>query len=147
MNFFVSRRLCAPIQQCGKATFFLFLAIYFSAKKLRKEGFNFDLVDGHYFYPDGVSIAAACKFLKRPFTLTARGTDLSLIAQIPLPRKMICWASNKAAHLITVCEALREVLLEMGQSQENVTTLRNGVDLKLFHLPCDEIPLASISPT
>ncbi len=112
--------------------FFLFLAILFSARKLRKEGFDFDLVDGHYFYPDGVSIAAACKILGKPFTVTSRGTDLNLIPQFRLPRKMIQWTINQCDHAMAVCEALRTEIIKLGAPKEKATTLRNGVDLQLF---------------
>lgn len=111
---------------------FLFLAIFFSARKLRKEGFDFDLVDGHYFYPDGVSIAAACNMLGKPFTVTSRGTDLNLIPQFRLPRKMIKWTINQCDHAMAVCEALRTEIINLGAPAEKATTLRNGVDLQLF---------------
>ena len=34
--------------------------------------------------------------------------------------------------LITVCEALKTRLVELGVPPERVTVLRNGVDLELF---------------
>jgi glycosyltransferase involved in cell wall biosynthesis len=67
-----------------------------------------------------------------PVTVTARGTDLSLIPQFRRPRKMILDAAAKADGLITVCQALKDTLAGMGVPGERVTVLRNGVDLDLF---------------
>ena len=56
-------------------------AIYKSAISLINQGFEFDLIDGHYFFPDGVAIAKVAKKLAKPFTVTARGTDIIRIAK------------------------------------------------------------------
>ena len=46
--------------------------------------------------------------------ITARGTDLNLIPQYPTPRTMICEAAAQADGLITVCQALKDRLIELG---------------------------------
>jgi glycosyltransferase involved in cell wall biosynthesis len=45
---------------------------------------------------------------------------------------MIRWAADHAAGLITVCEALRQRLVDLGVARERIRVLRNGVDLALF---------------
>ena len=45
---------------------------------------------------------------------------------------MICDAAAHADGLITVCQALKDRLVELGTAPERVTVLRNGVDLDLF---------------
>jgi glycosyltransferase involved in cell wall biosynthesis len=35
--------------------------------------------------------------------------------------------------MITVCQALKDALVELGAPAEKITVLRNGVDLELFH--------------
>jgi glycosyltransferase involved in cell wall biosynthesis len=45
---------------------------------------------------------------------------------------MILDAAAKADGMITVCQALKDTLIEMGVADERVTVLRNGVDLELF---------------
>jgi hypothetical protein len=52
-------------------------------ERVRAEGFDFDLIDAHYFYPDGVAAVALGRALGRPVTVTARGTDINLIPQYP----------------------------------------------------------------
>ncbi len=91
-----------------------------------------DVIDAHYFYPDGVAAALLGRRLGRPLVITARGSDLNLIPRHPLARRMICWAAAQADALITVSQALKDALTGLGVSAEKITVLRNGVDLNLF---------------
>ncbi|HZU87614.1 MAG TPA: glycosyltransferase, partial [Stellaceae bacterium] len=93
---------------------------------------GFDLIDAHYFYPDGVAAAWIGRQLRRPVVITARGTDVNLIPRYRLPRIMIRWAIGEAAGLIAVSGALKQALVELGAAPERVAVLRNGVDLSLF---------------
>jgi glycosyltransferase involved in cell wall biosynthesis len=68
-----------------------------------------------------------------PVVLTARGTDLNLIPQHPIARRMIKHAAAQADGLIAVCQALKDSLVQLGIAPEDVEVLRNGVDLDLFH--------------
>ena len=103
-----------------------------SMSRLRDEGYDFDLIDAHYFYPDGVAAVLLGQWFNKPVVITARGTDINLIPQHALPRKMILWAARRAAGMITVCQALKDALVELGVPAERIVALRNGVDLKLF---------------
>lgn len=103
-------------------------------RKIRESGFDFDVIDAHYFYPDGVAAAYVGQKLGVPVLITARGTDLNLIPRYALPRKMIRWAADRALGMITVCAALKDVLVGMGVPEQRVTVLRNGVDLDFFRV-------------
>ena len=118
--------------------FFLATAILWAARKLTKLGNRYDLVDAHYYYPDGVAVAMVSRFLGLPFTVTARGSDINLLSQYTLPRRLIQWAAARAAASITVSEALKERLLSLGVRKEKVHVLRNGVDLEQF-MPLDRV--------
>lgn len=100
------------------------------------EGYDFDVIDAHYFYPDGVAAVMLGKYFNKPVTITARGTDINLIPRYSLPRKMIRWAAGHAKGLITVCNALKDEMVELGVPAERITPLRNGVDLQRFQ-PAD----------
>ena len=104
--------------------------------EILRGGYDFDLIDAHYFYPDGVAAAILAKHFGKPLVITARGTDLNLIPAHAIPRRLICRAADTADGLITVCAALREVLLDLGVSGDKVRVLRNGVDLETF-VPTD----------
>ena len=45
---------------------------------------------------------------------------------------MIRWAADNAAGLVTVCEALKRELENLGVDPERIRVLRNGVDLSMF---------------
>lgn len=99
----------------------------------------FDLIDAHYFYPDGVAAAHLAKTFNLPFTVTARGTDINLIPRYASPRAQILWAAARASGIITVAGALKDAIEEMAAgaiSLPPVRVLRNGVDLKAFR-PAD----------
>jgi glycosyltransferase involved in cell wall biosynthesis len=113
--------------------FFLALSLWLTVARLRRQGLRYDLVDGHYYYPDGVAIALLARVLGRPFTVTARGTDINLIPKHRLPRRMILWASRRAAASIAVCRALKDEMVALGAEADKIHVLRNGVDLTLFH--------------
>ena len=100
--------------------------------RLLDEGYDFDLIDAHYFYPDGVAAVKLGQYFNKPVVITARGSDISLIPQFAGPRKMIQWAAAHAAAMITVCDALKGELVELGADAAKVTPLRNGVDLQRF---------------
>lgn len=107
-------------------------AAYGSLRKQITGGYDFDLIDAHYFYPDGVAAVMLAKRLGKPVVITARGTDLNLIPRYRLPRRMIQWAAANADSMITVCAALKDTLTGLGVQSGRINVLRNGVDLDFF---------------
>lgn len=101
-------------------------------KKLIRDGFDFDLIDAHYYYPDGVAASIIAKKLGKPFVVTARGTDLNLIPQHAYPRQLILQTAQAASASIGVCKALMDTLQGLGADPAKLHTLRNGVDLQRF---------------
>ncbi|MGH7090257.1 MAG: glycosyltransferase [Stellaceae bacterium] len=100
-------------------------------RRLRKER-DFDLIDAHYFYPDGVAAALIGAVLHKPVVITARGSDLTELSRYALPRSMVRFAVRSAAGLIAVSRALKDELVHLGAPASKVRVLRNGVDLSLF---------------
>jgi teichuronic acid biosynthesis glycosyltransferase TuaC len=101
-------------------------------RKLIDGGYDFDLIDAHYYYPDGVAASFIAKALGKPFVVTARGTDLNLIPEYEKPRKLILETAERASASIGVCKALMDRLAELGADPVKLHTLRNGVDLERF---------------
>lgn len=101
-------------------------------KKLQQDGFDFDLIDAHYYYPDGVAAGILAKQLGKPFVVTARGTDLNLIPDYPKPRQLILGTAHRAAASIGVSKALVGRLAALGAESEKLFFFRNGVDLERF---------------
>lgn len=108
-----------------------------SVRELTRSGLSIDLIDAHYFYPDGVASAILAKKLKIPLVITARGTDINLIPKYAIPRKMILWAADQAAAIVGVSQALKDRMVQLGVDENKITVLRNGVDLDFFR-PIDQ---------
>ncbi|MES2152918.1 MAG: glycosyltransferase family 4 protein [Pseudomonadota bacterium] len=96
------------------------------------DGYDFDLIDAHYFYPDGVAAVLLGKYFNKPVVVTSRGSDINVLPHYYLPKKMIVWAARRAAGLITVCNALKTEMMLLGIDPTRITPLRNGVDLQRF---------------
>lgn len=115
------------------APYLLLASVQSVVASMIREGWDFDIIDAHYFYPDGVAAAMLGAKLNKPVVITARGTDINLIPQYALPRRMILWAARQAAAIVTVSSALKEVLVQLGADGNRIEVLRNGVDTELFH--------------
>ena len=111
----------------------LFARSLWALRCLRAQSGDFDLIDAHYFYPDGVAAVMLGKAMRKPVVITARGTDVNLIPRYRLPRSMIRYAASRAAGIIAVSQALKDGLIGLGIPGPKVRVLRNGVDLELFH--------------
>jgi teichuronic acid biosynthesis glycosyltransferase TuaC len=103
-----------------------------TVRRLMDQGFDFDLIDAHYYYPDGVAAGIIARKLGKPFVVTARGTDLNLIPRYRHPRRLILATARQAAASIGVCKALMDTLVELGGEPDKVHVMRNGVDLHRF---------------
>lgn len=112
--------------------YFLYRTALRLVRDLQKQGQKFDVIDAHYFYPDGVAAAWLGKTLKIPVVITGRGTDLTLIPKDAGARRQIQGAIEQASAMITVCEDLRQHLLKLGAPEDRTLALRNGVDLQQF---------------
>jgi glycosyltransferase involved in cell wall biosynthesis len=114
----------------------LFAAVLPLLRRQIREGQDFDLIDAHYFYPDGVAAVLLGRALGRPVVITARGTDLDLISTYAIPRRWIQWAAKQAGGLVAVSNGLKRRLETLGIAARRVHMLRNGVDLAVFR-PCE----------
>ena len=74
----------------------LALWTFITVRKVLAEGKHVDVIDAHYFYPDGVAAALLGRWFEKPVVITGRGTDLNLIPQYRLPRSQIRWAARFA---------------------------------------------------
>jgi glycosyltransferase involved in cell wall biosynthesis len=91
------------------------------------------LLDAHYLWPDGVAAATLARELGVPFVLTARGTDLNVIAREPAIGARIAQAAQGALQCCAVSRALGDRFAEVaGLPRERILDVRNGVDLARF---------------
>ncbi|WP_419880058.1 glycosyltransferase, partial [Hydrogenophaga borbori] len=96
LEVFHPRYLLLPKVGMNLAPWAMALAALPLLRRLQREGFDFDLIDAHYYYPDGVAAGLLAKWLGKPFVVTARGTDLNLIPQYAYPRRLILDTAARA---------------------------------------------------
>jgi len=126
------RYVAIPRVGMSLAPFLLASGARAAIRGLMRRGYDFDLIDAHYLYPDGVAAVLLASCLAKPVVITARGTDVNLLPRYLLPRQMILWASRRAAAVVTVARALKDRLVELGVPAMRIEVLRNGVDLQQF---------------
>lgn len=126
------RYLLPPKIGMNVAPFTLALGAIPTVRRLLTSGYDFDLIDAHYYYPDGVAAAIIARHFGKPFVVTARGTDINLIPQYSFPRKLILWAAEQAYASISVCAALGDEIAAIGADRTKLHVMRNGVDLQRF---------------
>ena len=102
--------------------------------RLLDEGFDFDVIDAHYFYPDGVAAALLAGYFNKPLVITARGSDINLLAKYAVPRRLMQWAAQRANACVGVSHALTQRMAQLGFPEDRLKTLPNGVDSSLFQL-------------
>jgi teichuronic acid biosynthesis glycosyltransferase TuaC len=101
-------------------------------RRLMSDGFDFDVIDAHFYYPDGVAASLIAQRLGKPFVCTARGSDINLYRQFPRARNLIRATVSRAAANLGVSADLVQQLIELGAEPANARVLRNGVDLERF---------------
>lgn len=107
--------------------YLLFAATLPLARNIQKV-FPFDLIDGHYIYPDGLAAVLLAKYFRKPVVLSARGSDINQFARFPLVRPQIRYALRNADAVISVCEALKREMVALGIPSEKINVIPNGVD-------------------
>jgi teichuronic acid biosynthesis glycosyltransferase TuaC len=109
--------------------------LYLSSLNLLRRietAFPFDLIDGHYIYPDGLAAVLLGRALRKPVVLSARGTDINQFTGFRSIKPMIRYALHRAEHVISVCQALKDRMRDVGIMPGKITVIPNGVDLDLF---------------
>lgn len=112
-------------------------ALYLGARKtliaLIKQGFTPDIIDAHYFYPDGVAASYLAREFDLPLVITARGSDVTEIPSYAFALTKMRQAASQCHHIITVSRSLKNTLKTIGFDPKKITTIRNGVDTRLFN--------------
>ena len=124
----------------SSAPFMLAAGARSSLSQVQRSGFDFDVIDAHYYYPDGVAAALLSLWFGKPLVVTARGTDVNLIPEYRVPRLLIQWAARRAQASIGVSAALVERLRSLGTEAGRLHVIRNGVDLERFQV----LPVAAM---
>jgi teichuronic acid biosynthesis glycosyltransferase TuaC len=91
------------------------------------------VLDAHYLWPDGVAAAKLASEFGVPFTMTARGSDLNVVAQDRVVAGRIAEAAQRAFRCCAVSRALGDRFAAVAKlPRERILEVRNGVDLERF---------------
>ena len=126
------RYLTIPKVGMTLAPFLLALGARQALLDVQREGFDFDVIDAHYYYPDGVAAALLARWFGKPLVVTARGTDVNLIPDHRLPRLLIQWAARQAQASVGVSAALVARMRDLAIDPARLHLMRNGVDAQRF---------------
>ncbi|NQZ25359.1 MAG: glycosyltransferase family 4 protein [Colwellia sp.] len=121
---------------------FLYKTCLTSIAEIQDEGFSIDVIDAHYFYPDGVVASWISKKLNIPVMVTARGSDINVIPENKIARKRIIKALMNIDASAAVSQALAEEMMKLAPLAKPPIVLKNGVDLEVFHpkVPKPQLP-------
>ena len=130
--FYHPRYFLPPKIGQNLAPFILAAGALPTIRKLIKDGFDFDLIDAHYIYPDTVAASIIARKIGKPFICTARGSDINVFKNFAIPRRLIQKTLQQSAANIGVCRDIVQQMEELGALPEKSVVLRNGVDLLRF---------------
>ncbi|MFC0101747.1 glycosyltransferase [Sphingopyxis terrae] len=94
---------------------------------------SFDVVDAQFFYPDGPAAMLIADALGLPFSIKARGADISHFGDDPASRPQLLSAADRAAGLLAVSEAMRADMAAIGIDAGKTMVHYTGIDTIRFH--------------
>ena len=111
---------------------FLFLSVVRQIGRLRK-GFDFDLIDAHFAYPDGFAAVLLGWWFRRPVCITLRGTIVQWWGR-PIGKLLWVWTMRRAERIIAVAESLAVYPRLGGVPHHAIAVIPNAVDTERFKL-------------
>jgi teichuronic acid biosynthesis glycosyltransferase TuaC len=111
--------------------FLMYLGCRGTVRRLHDEC-QFDCIDAHYIFPDGLAAVLLGNGLGVPVTLTARGSDIHTFPSFASIRPQIRWTLRNAAGVTAVSQSLAERMLALEPSLNMGNVVGNGVDGERF---------------
>jgi glycosyltransferase involved in cell wall biosynthesis len=102
-----------------------------AAAQIRRK-FEFDLIDSHFVFPDGVLATTMAKRLGKPVVITGRGEDILRFPKFPLIGRQIRRALARADALVALSQEIAEAMIANGADADKITVIPNGVDCTKF---------------
>lgn len=101
------------------------------ARSLQAQG-RLDVIDAQFFHPDGPAAHRLARALGLPFSVKARGADISLWTHRPDTGPPILAAAQAAQGLLAVGEALKADMVAAGMPSTKIRVHHTGVDASRF---------------
>lgn len=93
---------------------------------------RFDIIDAQFFYPDGPAAMRVAAALDLPFSIKARGADISHFGHDPATAPQLLEAAHKAEALLAVSEAMRRDMAAIGIDPGKIAVHYTGIDTARF---------------
>lgn len=103
------------------------------ARHLKQEG-RLDVLDAQFFHPDGPATHRLAQALNLPFSVKARGADISLWTHRPDTGPAILAAARAATGLLSVGQALKADMVAAGMPGDKIRVHYTGLDASRFRL-------------
>ena len=107
-------------------------AVWPIAQRMRTEQ-RLDVVDAQFFHPDGPAAAHIAARLGLPFSIKARGSDISFWANRADTGGAIRRAAQSAAGLLAVSVSLKADMVALGMPEDRIHIHYTGLDAEQFH--------------
>lgn len=91
-----------------------------------------DVVDAHFFYPDGPAAAMIARALGVPHAIMARGSDIIVWGEKDFARRQMIAAAADAGHLFAVSGDLKRRMAAMGMPDDRISVHYTGLDRDRF---------------
>lgn len=101
------------------------------ASALAAEG-QLDVLQAQFFWPDGPATQWVASALNIPYSVKARGSDISLWAQRPAIAPHIISAAMGADGVLAVANSLRDDIVALGIPAERIGVHHTGIDPDRF---------------
>jgi glycosyltransferase involved in cell wall biosynthesis len=99
-----------------------------------RRDFPFDVIDTEFFFPDGPAAMRLANRYDVPFSIKARGADISFWGGRAACRRQIVAAGQAANGMLAVSGALREEMIALGMPADRIIVHHTGVDQAAFRL-------------
>lgn len=91
-----------------------------------------DVILGSWAYPDGAAAVLAAERIGRPAVVKVHGSDINVLAEHAVVRRMMSRILPRAARCVVVSNALGDRLRALGVPSDRIERVENGVDPDLF---------------
>ncbi|WNC68453.1 glycosyltransferase [Thalassotalea nanhaiensis] len=116
---------------------FKFIEIFtykWAIEKVVKEiGFEFNLIDLHWTFPDLPTGNYLSKKYKKPFNVTLRGMEAFHEQDFGIRKYVVQHYLKKANHIISLSQEMADKSNQLSNTKDKTTIVRNGVDTGAFY--------------
>jgi len=96
-------------------------------------GYDFDLMDLHWTFPDLPCGNWLSKKINKPFNVTLRGMEAFHRQDSGLRKHIVAHYLKKTNHVISLSEEMAKKADELANTGDKTTVIRNGVDTEQFY--------------